>query len=80
MGDTFDELFGPDPTAVRHTMAGPGTSLHTVPAAVDSNLTGLSSLHPGKSPTPWVIGMALVLVLLLHPKAGFGGNVNARVG
>lgn len=75
---TFDDIYGPDPNAATSHMAGPGTVKTTVPAAVDTNLRGLSSLHPGKSPTPWVVGMAILLALLLHPKAGF--NAGAKIG
>jgi len=80
---TFDEVYGPDPNAPKQTqmMAGPGTVAATVPAVLDTNLKGLSSLHPGKSPTPWVIGMAVVLLLLLHEKAGFnvGGKASVKL-
>lgn len=76
MGDTFDEVFGPDPNAYNPTQTGPVPT--TMPAVLDTNLRGLAALHPGVSPTPWVIGLALVLVLLLHPRAGF--NAGAKVG
>lgn len=76
MGDTFDEVFGPDPNA--HNVTAPGLVHVAVPAAIDPNMRGLASLHPGVSPTPWVIGLVLVLALLMHPK--LSGNLGAKVG
>jgi len=77
--NTADELFGPDPHAlVSVAVAGPGTVGGT-PASV-SGLTGLRGMHPSYSPTPWVIGLALVLALLLHPKAGFNAGIKAGLG
>jgi hypothetical protein len=77
--DTADQIYGPDPNAASTTgLAGPGTVPAAVPAVVDPNMRGLMSMHPQYSPTPWVIGLALLLVLLLHPRAGF--NVRASAG
>jgi hypothetical protein len=79
VGNTADDLFGPDPHDTSNiSVAGPGTVTGT--AAMASGLTGLRGMHPSYSPTPYVIGLALVLVLLLHPKAGFGGNFKAGLG
>lgn len=77
---SFDEIYGPDPNATAASLAGPGTVQQTVPAVLDPNMRGLQSLHPGKSPTPWVIGLALLLVLLMHPNAGFNAGVHGKVG
>jgi hypothetical protein len=77
--DTADQIFGPDPNAIAATaMSGPGSVRTHVPAAIDPNLRGLSCLKPHLSPTPWIIGLAVVLVLLMHPKAGF--NAGLKVG
>lgn len=76
--DTADQIYGgaSQATSSESMIAGPGTVGGTV--AYAQPLTGLRGLHPATSPTPWVIGMALVLALLLHPKAGFnaGGKVS----
>lgn len=78
--DTADSIYGGAaqvgmPTA---TIAGPGTVAGT--PAYAQPLTGMRGLHPSTSPTPWVIGMAIVLALLLHPKAGFNVGGKASLG
>jgi hypothetical protein len=48
-----------------------------VPAYVDP-LKGTRGMDPRHSPTPYVVGMFIILALLLHPKAGF--SAGAKVG
>lgn len=79
--DTADEIYGPDPNApVQGAFAAPASVPTQVPASVDPNMRGFSSLHPMRSPTPWVIALVIVLALTLHPKAGFSGGAKIGIG
>lgn len=76
--DTADAIYGmPDPGSPASSLPGPGTVGGT-PAHAGGGVHGLAAWHPAHSPTPWVVGLFLVLVLLMHPRAGF--NAGGRVG
>ncbi len=75
-GFTADTIYGADPQAPP-AIAGPG-SVHAGAPAYAESLRGVRGMHPAYSPTPYVVGLAILLVLLLHPRAGF--NAGAKVG
>lgn len=79
-GDTADAVYGmPDPGSPLTSLPGPG-SVGGTPAIAGGGVKGLRAWHPAHSPTPWVVGMFIVLALLLHPRAGFSAGGKIGVG